>query len=64
MKGDGYLNEKYPGGEIKQKELLEKEGHKIIFIGKKYFVEDLCPNNMGIINKKLIIIDYGNYKAA
>jgi len=31
---------------------------------KKYFVEDLCPNNMGIINKKLIIIDYGNYKAA
>jgi len=38
LKGDSELNEKYPGGIENQKKLLEKEGHKIIQKGKKYFV--------------------------
>lgn len=37
LKGDGELNPKYPPG---QKELLEKEGYKIIKKGKKLVVED------------------------
>ena len=40
LKGDGVLNEKYPGGIKNQKKLLEKEGHKIIQKGKKYIVVD------------------------
>lgn len=40
LKGEGELNPKYPGGEIRLKELLEKEGHKIIQKGKKYKVAD------------------------
>jgi alkylated DNA nucleotide flippase Atl1 len=40
LKTGGILNEKYPGGIEKQKELLEKEGHKIIQKGKKYVVAD------------------------
>lgn len=38
LKGKGELNEKYPGGVLNQKRLLEKEGHKIIKKGKKYFL--------------------------
>ncbi len=38
VKQNGELNEKYPGGALNQKNLLEKEGHKIIQKGKKYFV--------------------------
>ncbi|MBM3209051.1 hypothetical protein FJZ40_02055 [Candidatus Shapirobacteria bacterium] len=38
LKSDGSLNEKYPGGAEGQKALSEKEGHKIIQKGKKYFV--------------------------
>jgi len=34
------LNEKYPGGIESHKELLEKEGHKVIQKGKKYIVVD------------------------
>jgi len=40
LKTDGFLNDKYPGGVIKQKNLLEKEGFKVIQKGKKYFVEN------------------------
>jgi alkylated DNA nucleotide flippase Atl1 len=38
LKSDGFLNEKYPGGQEAQKKLLEKEGFKIIARGKKYQV--------------------------
>lgn len=44
LKGGGELNPKYPGGEIHLKALLEKEGHKIIQKGKKYFVENYEEN--------------------
>jgi alkylated DNA nucleotide flippase Atl1 len=40
LKADGLLNEKYPGGVEAHKKLLEREGHKIIRKGKKYFVEN------------------------
>jgi len=39
-KAGGYLNEKYPGGSKAHKELLEKEGFKIIKRGKRYQVTD------------------------
>jgi hypothetical protein len=38
VKIGGELNEKYPGGAINQKKLLEKEGRQIIKKGKRYFV--------------------------
>ena len=41
LKADGFLNEKYPGGQEGHKKRLEKEGHKIIARGKKYQVADL-----------------------
>jgi alkylated DNA nucleotide flippase Atl1 len=40
LKTGGIINEKYPGGINYQKQLLEREGHKIIQKGKKYIVED------------------------
>ncbi len=40
LKKGGVINEKYPGGIEYQKELLEKEGHKVIKKGKKYVVYD------------------------
>jgi len=40
LKTGGLINEKYPGGVEGQKELLEKEGHKIIQKGKNYIVAD------------------------
>jgi hypothetical protein len=40
IKNNGELNKKYPGGAEQHKKLLEKEGHKIIQKGKKYFVKD------------------------
>lgn len=43
IKSDGQLNEKLPGGSIKQKQLLEKEGFKVIEKGRKnikYYVSD------------------------
>uniref|UniRef100_A0A7C3F0J9 MGMT family protein n=1 Tax=Candidatus Methanomethylicus mesodigestus TaxID=1867258 RepID=A0A7C3F0J9_9CREN len=39
LRSDGLINEKYPGGAERQKALLEKEGHKIIKRGKRYFVD-------------------------
>ena len=47
LKGDGYLNEKFPGGAERQKELLEKEGHQIIARGKKFFVADVLETQVG-----------------
>lgn len=41
LKGEGELNDKYPGGTAIQKKLLEAEGHKVIKKGKnKWVVED------------------------
>jgi len=40
LKTGGELNPKYPGGVEAQKELLEREGHKVISKGKKYVVLD------------------------
>jgi alkylated DNA nucleotide flippase Atl1 len=38
LKGEGELNEKYPGGIANQRRLLEGEGHKVIQNGKKILV--------------------------
>jgi len=40
LKTGGVINEKYPGGVEGQKELLEREGHKVIQKGKQYIVAD------------------------
>ena len=41
LKMDGFLNEKYPGGQAAQKEKLEAEGIRVIRRGKKFQVDDL-----------------------
>ncbi|MFI5220174.1 MAG: hypothetical protein ACHQNT_11875 [Bacteroidia bacterium] len=46
LKGEGFLNEKFPGGVEHQKKLPEKEGHKIIERGKKFFVEDVLETQV------------------
>jgi alkylated DNA nucleotide flippase Atl1 len=38
LKVGGVLNEKYPGGVVAQKRLLEREGHRIIQRGRKCLV--------------------------
>jgi alkylated DNA nucleotide flippase Atl1 len=40
LKADGFLNEKYPGGQEVHKQLLERENFKVIARGKKYQVVD------------------------
>lgn len=40
LKTGGVINKKYPGEVEGQKELLEKEGHKVIQKGKKHVVVD------------------------
>lgn len=40
LKADGFLNEKYPGGQEAHKSLLEEEGFVVKSRGKRYFVED------------------------
>ncbi|MBN1685031.1 MAG: MGMT family protein, partial [Spirochaetales bacterium] len=40
LKADGFLNEKYPGGAEKHKELLEREGFEVARKGNRYFVSD------------------------
>lgn len=40
LKANGYLNEKYPGGAVSHKELLEKEGFKVVNKGKRFYVEN------------------------
>jgi hypothetical protein len=39
LKGEGELNDKYPGGAARQRELLEAEGHKVLAKGKKLVVQ-------------------------
>jgi alkylated DNA nucleotide flippase Atl1 len=48
-KDKGELNEKFPGGIERQKELLEKEGFEIIPKGKKLFVKDFEKHTSEII---------------
>jgi alkylated DNA nucleotide flippase Atl1 len=40
VKANGELNEKYPGGQSHQAEMLESEGHEIDRKRKKWFVKD------------------------
>ena len=40
LKADGFLNEKYPGGALAQKRLLEEEGFTIVKKGNKFAVKD------------------------
>jgi alkylated DNA nucleotide flippase Atl1 len=40
LKADGSLNEKYPGGALAQKKLLENEGFTILKRGKRFIVKD------------------------
>jgi len=40
LKTDGYLNEKYPGGQEAHKKLLEGENFRVIARGKRYKVVD------------------------
>ncbi len=40
LKGDGSLNEKYPGGSVLQAERLRMEGHVIVRRRYKLFVRD------------------------
>jgi alkylated DNA nucleotide flippase Atl1 len=40
LKADGFLNEKYPGGQEAHKKLLERENLKVVARGKKYQVVD------------------------
>ncbi len=40
LKADGFLNDKYPGGQDLHKKLLEKEGFKIVSRGRRYQVAD------------------------
>ncbi len=40
LKSDGSLNDKYPGGIARQKQLLEREGHRITTRGAKFVVEN------------------------
>lgn len=51
IKSDGELNNKYPGGVLEHKKLLEEEGFKIINKGKKnikYYVLDYEKNLLDI----------------
>lgn len=41
LKSEGYLNDKYPGGQETQKQLLELEGLKVISRGKRFQLADL-----------------------
>ena len=40
LKADGYLNEKFPGGDQAHKALLEKEGFKVVAVGQRWRVEN------------------------
>ncbi len=40
LKSDGYLNDKFPGGQEAQKEKLESEGFRVVRRGKKYQIQD------------------------
>ena len=40
LKSDGYLNEKFPGGDQAHKSLLEQEGFKVVAAGQRWRVEN------------------------
>ncbi|MCX8150969.1 MAG: MGMT family protein [Candidatus Bathyarchaeota archaeon] len=40
LKSGGLVNEKYPGGLLAQKRLLEDEGHVVVHKGKRVIVQD------------------------
>ena len=40
LKANGELNEKYPGGTLTQKKLLEQEEYTVVKKGKKFVVKD------------------------
>jgi alkylated DNA nucleotide flippase Atl1 len=40
LKTDGFLNDKYPGGQEAHRKLVEQEGHRVTQKGKRYFVQD------------------------
>jgi len=40
LKADGFLNEKYPGGQESHKRLLEQEGYPVVSKGKRLWVPD------------------------
>jgi hypothetical protein len=40
LKPGGFLNEKYPGGAEAHRELLEKEGFKVVGKGRRFVVSD------------------------
>lgn len=40
LKTSGYLNEKFPGGVDPQKEMLEREGHRVVKKGQKFVVDN------------------------
>ncbi len=40
LKSDGYLNEKFPGGDESHKALLEMEGYKVVRAGKRWRVDN------------------------
>ncbi len=48
LKVDGFLNEKYPGGVLVHKKLLEQEGFTVLSKGKKYFVKDFEKHLMKV----------------
>lgn len=48
LKADGSLNEKYPGGTLAQKKLLEEEGFTILKKGKRYVVKEV-QNYIGVV---------------
>lgn len=39
LKSDGSLNDKYPGGIARQRQMLEREGHTIVSRGAKFVVD-------------------------
>ena len=52
LKMDGFLNDKYPGGQEAQKKLLEDEGFIITPRGKKYQVKDF-ENHLYSFERKI-----------
>ena len=40
LKGDGVINEKYPGGAEAQMRILEREGHKVAKKGRRLIIID------------------------
>jgi alkylated DNA nucleotide flippase Atl1 len=44
LKSDGFLNDKYPGGQEAQKRLLEMEGLAVKQRGKRFQLDDLALN--------------------